>query len=50
MAFTLGILLGTLWAGVAIDRFGLVALAGGAAVLGLLSAVVSILRPGGGDE
>jgi hypothetical protein len=41
MAFTLGFL-GTLWAGVAIDRFGLVALAGGVAVLDLLSAAVGI--------
>ena len=44
MAFTLGFSLGMLWAGVAIDRFGLAALAGGAAVLGLLSAAVLILR------
>jgi predicted MFS family arabinose efflux permease len=44
MAFTLGFSLGMLWAGVAIDRFGLTALAGGAAVLGLLSAVVVIVK------
>jgi hypothetical protein len=50
MAFTLGFSLGMLWAGIAIDRFGLTALAGGAAVLGLLSAGVGTLRPGGGDE
>jgi predicted MFS family arabinose efflux permease len=43
MAFTLGFSLGTLWAGVAIDRFGLIALAGGAAVLGLLSVVAVVL-------
>jgi predicted MFS family arabinose efflux permease len=43
MAFTLGFSLGTLWAGVAIDRFGLTALAGGAAVLGLLSVVAIVL-------
>jgi MFS family permease len=40
MAFTLGFSLGMLWAGVAIDRFGLTALVGGAVVLGLLSVVV----------
>jgi len=44
MAFTLGFSLGMLWAGVAIDRFGLMALVGGAAVLGLLSMVVVILE------
>jgi MFS family permease len=44
MAFTLGFSLGMVWAGVAIDRFGLTALAGGAAVLGLLSAVVIIIK------
>ena len=44
MAFTLGLSLGMLWAGVAIDRFGLMALAGGAAVLGLVSVVVVILQ------
>ena len=43
MAFTLGFSLGMLWAGVAIDQFGLTALAGGAAVLGLLSVVVVIV-------
>jgi MFS family permease len=46
MAFTLGFSLGMLWAGVAIDRFGLTALVGGAAVLGLLSLVVVIIRGG----
>ena len=45
MAFTLGFSLGMLWAGVAIDQFGLTALAGGAAVLGLLSIAV-IIRAG----
>jgi MFS family permease len=44
MAFTLGFSLGMLWAGVAIDQFGLTALAGGAAVLGLLSVVVVIVK------
>jgi MFS family permease len=44
MAFTLGFSLGMLWAGIAIDRFGLTALAGGAAVLGLLSVVVVIVK------
>jgi hypothetical protein len=33
-----------LWAGVAIDRFGLTALAGGAALLGLASMGVIILK------
>ena len=42
MAFTLGFSLGMVWAGAAIDRFGLTALAGGAAVLGLLSVAVII--------
>jgi len=44
MAFTLGFSLGMLWAGVAIDRFGLTALVGGAAVLGLLSVAVVIIK------
>ena len=44
MACTLGFSLGMLWAGVAIDRFGLTALVGGAAVLGLLSVVVVIIK------
>jgi predicted MFS family arabinose efflux permease len=44
MAFTLGFSLGMVWAGAAIDRLGLTALAGGAAVLGLLSVVVIIIR------
>jgi MFS family permease len=44
MAFTLGFSLGMLWAGVAIDQFGLTALAGGAALLGLVSLVVIILK------
>ena len=42
MAFTLGFSLGMLWAGAAIDHFGLTALAGGAAILAALSAVVVI--------
>jgi MFS family permease len=44
MAFTLGFSLGMLWAGVAIDQFGLTALVDGAAVLGLLSVVVVIVK------
>jgi len=44
MAFTLGFSLGMLWAGVAIDQFGLTALVGGAAILGLLSVAVIIIR------
>jgi len=44
MAFTLGFSLGMLWAGVAIDQFGLTALAGGAALLGLVSMVVAIFE------
>jgi predicted MFS family arabinose efflux permease len=44
MAFTLGFSLGMLWAGVAIDQFGLVALVGGAVVLGSLSIVVVIIK------
>jgi MFS family permease len=40
MAFTLGFSVGMLWAGVAIDRFGLTALVGGAVVLALFSVVV----------
>ncbi|MFN2286174.1 MAG: hypothetical protein ACK2UQ_17295, partial [Anaerolineae bacterium] len=42
MAFTLGFSLGMLWAGAAIDRFGLTALAGGATVLAVLSVVVVV--------
>jgi predicted MFS family arabinose efflux permease len=44
MAFTLGFSLGMLWAGVAIDLFGLMALVGGAVVLGALSVAVIIFR------
>jgi predicted MFS family arabinose efflux permease len=44
MAFTLGFSLGMLWAGVAIDSFGLTALVGGAVVLGLLSVVVIFIK------
>ncbi len=40
----MGFSLGMLWAGVAIDRFGLTALSGGAAVLGLLSVIVVIIE------
>jgi predicted MFS family arabinose efflux permease len=42
MAFTLGFSVGMLWAGVAIDRFGLTALVGGAVVLALFSVVVAL--------
>jgi predicted MFS family arabinose efflux permease len=44
MAFTLGFSLGMLWAGIAIDRFGLTSLVGGAVVLGILSIVVVIIE------
>jgi predicted MFS family arabinose efflux permease len=44
MAFTLGFSLGMLWAGIAIDSFGLTALVGGAAALGLLSVVVIFIK------
>ena len=43
MAFTLGFSLGMLWAGVAIDQFGLVALLGGAIILGTLSIIVILI-------
>ena len=42
MAFTLGFTLGMLWAGIAIDAFGLAALVCGAVVLGVLSVVILI--------
>lgn len=42
MAFTLGMTVGALWAGFAVDRFGLVALLGGAIVLGPISAGVAL--------
>lgn len=44
MAFTLGFSLGMLWAGIAIDWVGMMALVGGAVVLGLLSVVVVIVK------
>lgn len=44
MAFTLGFSVGMLWAGVAIDQFGLIALLGGALVLGALSITVGLLN------
>jgi MFS family permease len=44
MAFALGFSLGMVWAGGAIDQFGLTALAGGAAVLGLLSLAVVVVK------
>jgi predicted MFS family arabinose efflux permease len=44
MAFTLGFSVGMLWAGVAIDQYGLVALAGGAAFLGLVSVAVVVVK------
>ncbi len=42
MAFTLGFSLGMLWAGVAIDLFGLIALICGAIFLGVLSVIILI--------
>jgi predicted MFS family arabinose efflux permease len=50
MAFTLGFSLGMLWAGIAIDRLGLTALAGGAALLGVVSLVVAFLEIGTPDS
>jgi len=44
MAFTLGFTLGMLWAGIAIDVFGLVALVYGAVVLGVLSVIILIAK------
>jgi predicted MFS family arabinose efflux permease len=44
MAFTLGFSLGMLWAGIAIDSFGLAALVAGATALGLLSVVVIVIK------
>jgi predicted MFS family arabinose efflux permease len=44
MAFTLGFSVGMLWAGIAIDHFGLTALVVGGATLGLLSIVVIIIK------
>lgn len=44
MAFTLGFSLGMLWAGTAIDHFGLMALSGGAILLGLLSIVAMLIK------
>ncbi|MGD9315730.1 MAG: MFS transporter [Anaerolineae bacterium] len=44
MAFTLGFSLGMLWAGTALDLLGMMGLVAGAAVLGLISAVVVMLR------
>jgi predicted MFS family arabinose efflux permease len=44
MAFTLAFSLGMLWAGIAIDSFGLTALVGGAVVLGLVSILVIIIK------
>ncbi len=45
MAFTLGFALGTLWAGAALDRWGIGTLAGGAAVLALCcGAVLAVPR------
>ncbi len=40
MAFTLGFALGTLWAGLALDRWGIIALLGGAAALTLCSLAI----------
>ena len=44
MAFTLGFSLGMLWAGIAIDLFGLMALVCGAVFLGVLSGILLIMR------
>jgi MFS family permease len=44
MAFTLGFSLGMLWAGIAIDQFGLTALVGGGVALGLLSVLIIIFK------
>jgi MFS family permease len=44
MAFTLGFTLGMLWAGIAIDAFGLVALVYGAVVLGVFSVIILITK------
>ncbi|MCP4401226.1 MAG: MFS transporter [bacterium] len=44
MAFTLGFSLGMLWAGVAIDLFGLIALICGAIFLGVLSVIILIIQ------
>jgi MFS family permease len=43
MAFTLGTPLGVLWGGVVVDRFGLTALIGGAAILAVISIITLIL-------
>ena len=45
MAFTLGFTVGTLWAGIAVDRLGLVALLGGAAALAACSLAVVARQP-----
>jgi hypothetical protein len=44
MAFTLGFSLGMLWAGIAIDHIGLVALVAGAIGLGVLSLMVIVIK------
>jgi hypothetical protein len=44
MACTLGFSPGMLWPGLAIDRFGLTVLVGGAAVLGMLSVAAIIVK------
>jgi predicted MFS family arabinose efflux permease len=43
MTFTLGTAVGQLWGGVALDRFGVMSLTGGAAALGALSIAVLLL-------
>ena len=43
MAFTLGTPLGALWGGVVVDRYGLVAMVGGAVLLAVISIIIWIL-------
>jgi predicted MFS family arabinose efflux permease len=43
MAFTLGSPLGALWGGIAVDRFGLTALAAGAGMLALISLAILVI-------
>ena len=43
MAFTLGTPLGALWGGLVVDRYGLLALIGGAATLAIISTIIWIL-------
>jgi predicted MFS family arabinose efflux permease len=50
MAFTLGAMLGQLWGGAAVDQFGPAALVGGAALLGLVGAVIALMPAQGHDD